>query len=322
MVACRRGRDRSRGPQYGSDDVRSAGGAVASTDGDRGCERTARDVWRARGARAPAGQRAGGARRGPGDRVALLSENRAEFLELFLAAARLGAIVACQNWRLAPPELAHCLRLVEPAVAVVSPRARCTRSRAPEPQLVLGRRRTNARWRRRADDASAERRSRGRRCSSSTPAAPPGCPRAPCSATAPRSCATWSCAPSSASRPTTRSSRGRRSITWARVDYSLGTLMSGGKVIVVDGFDRRAPGRRSSRSEPLGWLLLMPGMVGRFADVLAARGHHRPRGEGLRRDGRPGAARGDRRDHRAAAARPTPTPSAPPRPAARPARPA
>jgi acyl-CoA synthetase (AMP-forming)/AMP-acid ligase II len=56
-----------------------------------------------------------------GDRVALLSENRLEVLELFLAAARLGAIVACQNWRLAPPELAHCLALVTPAATVASP---------------------------------------------------------------------------------------------------------------------------------------------------------------------------------------------------------
>src|SRR4051812_29551908 len=51
---------------------------------------------------------------GQGDRVALLSENRLEVPELFLAVARLGAIVACQNWRLAPPELAHCLALVTP----------------------------------------------------------------------------------------------------------------------------------------------------------------------------------------------------------------
>src|SRR4051794_11446406 len=39
----------------------------------------------------------------PGDRIALLSENRMEVLEVLLAAARLGAIVACQNWRLATP---------------------------------------------------------------------------------------------------------------------------------------------------------------------------------------------------------------------------
>src|SRR5262245_48708591 len=34
---------------------------------------------------------------GHGDRIAILSENRLEYLELFLAAAWIGAIVACQN---------------------------------------------------------------------------------------------------------------------------------------------------------------------------------------------------------------------------------
>src|SRR5204862_489740 len=38
------------------------------------------------------------------------------------AAAHLGAIVACQSWRLAPPELAHCLALVTPRASVASPR--------------------------------------------------------------------------------------------------------------------------------------------------------------------------------------------------------
>ncbi len=54
--------------------------------------------------------------------VAILSENRLEYLELLLAAARLGAIVACQNWRLATPELAHCLDLVAPQTVLASPR--------------------------------------------------------------------------------------------------------------------------------------------------------------------------------------------------------
>jgi acyl-CoA synthetase (AMP-forming)/AMP-acid ligase II len=57
-----------------------------------------------------------------GDRVALLSENRAEYLEVFLAAGCLGASVACQNWRLSATELAHCLRLVEPRLFFDSPR--------------------------------------------------------------------------------------------------------------------------------------------------------------------------------------------------------
>ena len=59
---------------------------------------------------------------GRGDRVAVLSENRHEYVELQLACARLGAITACQNWRLAEGELLHCLRLVAPALVCVSPR--------------------------------------------------------------------------------------------------------------------------------------------------------------------------------------------------------
>jgi acyl-CoA synthetase (AMP-forming)/AMP-acid ligase II len=42
---------------------------------------------------------------GYGDRVALISENRCEYIEIELALAYLGAILACQNWRLAGPEM-------------------------------------------------------------------------------------------------------------------------------------------------------------------------------------------------------------------------
>jgi acyl-CoA synthetase (AMP-forming)/AMP-acid ligase II len=59
---------------------------------------------------------------GRGDRVAILAENRLEYVELQLAAAKLGVIVACQNWRLAPDELVHCLSLVEPSATFVSER--------------------------------------------------------------------------------------------------------------------------------------------------------------------------------------------------------
>ncbi len=57
-----------------------------------------------------------------GDRVALLSENRPDYLALLMAAAKLGAIVACMNWRQTPEELAHCVGLVTPRLALVSPR--------------------------------------------------------------------------------------------------------------------------------------------------------------------------------------------------------
>ena len=58
----------------------------------------------------------------PGDRIAVLSENRIEYIELHLAAARIGAIVACQNWRLRKAELEHCVGLVTPGLLLYSPR--------------------------------------------------------------------------------------------------------------------------------------------------------------------------------------------------------
>lgn len=57
-----------------------------------------------------------------GERIAVLSENRLEYIELELAAARLGAILACQNWRQSDEELRHCIRLVGPCLFVHSRR--------------------------------------------------------------------------------------------------------------------------------------------------------------------------------------------------------
>jgi len=57
-----------------------------------------------------------------GKRIALLSENRHEYIEIQLAAAFIGAIVACQNWRLAPAELRHCVALVSPSLIIASER--------------------------------------------------------------------------------------------------------------------------------------------------------------------------------------------------------
>jgi fatty-acyl-CoA synthase len=59
---------------------------------------------------------------GRGDRVAVLSENRHEYVETILAAAKLGVLVACQNWRLADAELLHCLTLAEPRLVLCSER--------------------------------------------------------------------------------------------------------------------------------------------------------------------------------------------------------
>jgi acyl-CoA synthetase (AMP-forming)/AMP-acid ligase II len=59
-----------------------------------------------------------GAGVGPGDRVAVLTRNRAEFFELLFGAARAGAVLVALNWRLAPPEIAAIVIDAEPSVVL------------------------------------------------------------------------------------------------------------------------------------------------------------------------------------------------------------
>ena len=53
-----------------------------------------------------------------GDRLALLSRNRPEYLEIELAAGNLGVITACLNWRLSTRELTYCVELVSPKLVI------------------------------------------------------------------------------------------------------------------------------------------------------------------------------------------------------------
>ncbi|MGD9305300.1 MAG: AMP-binding protein, partial [Desulfobacterales bacterium] len=55
-----------------------------------------------------------------GDRVAVLAENRLEYCEIVYAAAKLGVIVPCLNWRLSAEELKYCITLTTPETIVVS----------------------------------------------------------------------------------------------------------------------------------------------------------------------------------------------------------
>lgn len=211
-----------------------------------------------------------------GERVALLSENRPEYLEVVLAAARLGASVACQNWRLTPVELAHCIELVEPRVSIVSPRhAERVAGLNVAGRLTLGaeyERALAAATPHTGEDAAEPEDPLLILYTSGTTGLPKG--------------AVLSHRAEIARNMVVRAEFG---ITpedtfpaWSPLYHmgaaepALGALMTGGKVMTLDGFDA---GRLAQlvESEELGWLLLMPGMVGTFADELERRSV-RPRG--------------------------------------------
>jgi len=56
-----------------------------------------------------------------GDRLAVLSTTRPEYVEVYLAAAKAGVTVVALNTRLQPAELAHCLELGSPRLFFASP---------------------------------------------------------------------------------------------------------------------------------------------------------------------------------------------------------
>lgn len=92
---------------------------IALIDGERSFSyRALRD----RVAAVAGGLRAQGVQRG--DRIAILSMNRAEFVESLFAAARLGAIAVPLNWRLTAPELAFQVADSEPVALLADPAVR------------------------------------------------------------------------------------------------------------------------------------------------------------------------------------------------------
>jgi acyl-CoA synthetase (AMP-forming)/AMP-acid ligase II len=205
-----------------------------------------------------------------GARVAILSENRLEYLELFLAAAWNGAIVACQNWRLTPPELAHGLSLVEPEAVLVSLRHAERLSQTdikiptvltfgPDYEAVV----TNANATMGSPETLDPESPLLILYTSGTTGLPKG--------------AVISHRAEIARNMVLRAEFGivdeDAFVAWSPLyhmgaaEFSLGTLMTGGTVFVVDGFD--VPRLiEIVATERLGWLLLMLGMVGRFAAAL------------------------------------------------------
>jgi acyl-CoA synthetase (AMP-forming)/AMP-acid ligase II len=113
-----------------------------------------------------------------GDRIAILSENRAEYIEATYAAAKLGVILAALNWRLARNELSHCISLVAPKTMLVSERFAGALQEADwrGPAIAIGDA-YEALLARSADHEPRSASIRRTGCSSSIPAAPPACRR-------------------------------------------------------------------------------------------------------------------------------------------------
>jgi len=213
-----------------------------------------------------------------GERIAIVSENRAEYVELELAAAKLGLILACQNWRQSDNELEYCIRLVEPSLLIHSGRhaatigriahgvARCIDLDAGYEALLAGASDAEP-----AADVDPE---AGLIIlyTSGTTGLPKG---ALISQRA-------MIARSMLSRIDSGVQPGDAFIAWAPLfhmvstDSVYGTLLHGGKVIVMDGLDVARLVETTAR-EFIGHLILMPGMIDRVIEELRRSGL-RPKG--------------------------------------------
>jgi acyl-CoA synthetase (AMP-forming)/AMP-acid ligase II len=208
-----------------------------------------------------------------GERVALLAKNCAEYVEIELAAAKTGIIIAALNWRLAERELTHCIRLVEPRLIILQAEFVSVLEGLDLPtqqRLTIG-----------ADYEDALGKS---------PATYPDCPIDPedgliilyTSGTTglPKGAlishramiARAMCFASEMQIPI-----GDNFIAWppfyhmASTDQSLATLLRGGTVYIVEGY---LPDRIVAILETVKcrFLILMPGMVGHFVDYLETSG--------------------------------------------------
>ena len=204
-----------------------------------------------------------------GDRIAILSENRSEYMELEFAAAKLGAVVAALNWRLAEDEQIHCIALTKPRIGFVSLRFRDTLqdiNHCMEKVIVFGSEYESILSHARNHEPDEEVDVEDPLVilyTSGTTGRPKG---AAISHRAFLARVSVFCMDYGMTRADTF-------VAWppmfhmASTDLSIGMLLIGGKVIQVDGFDvdRLVD---IVTSERLGWLVLMPGVIERFVEVL------------------------------------------------------
>ncbi|MDA1100863.1 MAG: class I adenylate-forming enzyme family protein [Proteobacteria bacterium] len=207
-----------------------------------------------------------------GDRVALLARNRLEYVEVELAAAKAGLILAALNWRLGDRELRHCINLVKPEVVIVQAELTAALDRldlAPPRKIVLGPEYEGILAAAPHDYPDLDIDPEDGLVilyTSGTTGLPKGAlishramiARAMCTA-------------SELQMPI-----GDNFCAWApfyhmaSTDQALGALLRGGTVHVVDGYEPDLLIDILEREE-MRFFILMPGMVGPFAAILRAR---------------------------------------------------
>ncbi|WP_024342816.1 MULTISPECIES: class I adenylate-forming enzyme family protein [Bradyrhizobium] len=201
-----------------------------------------------------------------GDRVALLSRNRPEYIEIELAAAHLGVITACQNWRLSPRELTYCLELVSPKLVIVEPDLRANLASGPWKTLELGlayEQLLQQQQDREAPTAAEAEDGLVILYTSGTTGLPKG------AVVSHRAMIARSLVFSSELGISHRDAF----VAWAPMfhmastDHALSTLLRGATVVMIDGFQIESMLDAVARHE-IGWLVLIPGMVEAFAAGL------------------------------------------------------
>ena len=226
---------------------------------------------------------------GRGDRVAILSENSSHYVAVMLACARTGCILACQNWRLTARELRHCISLAEPKMMLVSDRFAAL---LDEVDGAGGD--GAAGTRHRLDDELAARWAEAEPPGPAAAAAAAGGGDAGAGALDPEAILLILYTSGTTGLPKGAAISHRaelvRNLAWhlsfgvrpgdtmvawmplyhmGGADQVLGTLLNGGKVIVMDVFDAPRIARIVTR-EPLGWLITMPGTTDRMIAALKA----------------------------------------------------
>lgn len=204
-----------------------------------------------------------------GDRVALLARNCLEYVEIELAAAKTGIIVAALNWRLGDRELQHSVLLVEPALLIVQAELNAAVERLDLPpikRIVIG------------ADYDTVLAASDKTCPAATLDPEDGLVVLYTSGTTglPKGAvvshramiARAMCFTSELEVPV-----GDNFVAWApfyhmaSTDQAIATLLRGGTVHVIDGY---VPDQLLAVIERhrMRFLLLMPGMIGAFAQAV------------------------------------------------------